>query len=97
MRRHPQFSAARALGALCGLLLLLPASALAEGFGTPTMDGLLSAGDVLIYNAAEASDPADSPQGNNFMDLGTLWVANDANFWLQANPPIQLFEPITEK
>lgn len=59
-------------------LLLVPSFAHAEGFGTPTVDGLLEAG---IYGAAEASDPQDAPQGNPPMDLGDLYVANDNDFW----------------
>ena len=44
------------------------------------MDGSI-VGDELIYNAVEASDPMDAPQGNAPMDLGDLYVANDVNFW----------------
>jgi len=68
--------------AVLGLILFVPSGALAEGFGTPTMDGLLSPGDVAIYNAPEGVDsPSDPPQGNANMNLGNLYVANDANFW----------------
>lgn len=51
--------------------------ALAEGFGTPVVDGVLDG----IYGAAEASDPSDDPQGNAPMDLLDLHVINDNDFW----------------
>ncbi|MCA9755171.1 MAG: T9SS type A sorting domain-containing protein [Candidatus Eisenbacteria bacterium] len=50
---------------------------LAAGFGTPTVDGVLDA----VYNAPEASDPSDEPQGNAPMDLLDLYVCNDNDFW----------------
>ena len=43
------------------LVTLFAAPGFGEGFGTPTMDGLLT-GDESIYNAAEASDGVDPPQ-----------------------------------
>lgn len=52
-------------------------AALAVGFGTPIVDGTLDA----VYNAAEASDPSDDPQGNAPMDLLNLYVCNDNDFW----------------
>ena len=61
MRRHLS-GPCRAL-ACC--FLLFPALAMAEGFGTPTMDGQLSPGDTLIYGPAEAMDPDDSPFGGD--------------------------------
>jgi hypothetical protein len=80
MLRHLSFPTRTGLGALA-LYLLSPGSSFAEGFGTPTLDGQLGAGDIAIYNAAEAADPVDPPQNNAPMDLGTLYVANDTNFW----------------
>lgn len=64
-------------GALAFLVALAP-SAHAAGFGTPVIDGVV---DAAIYGAAEAVDPIDPPQGNAPMDLGSLYVANDATFW----------------
>jgi hypothetical protein len=82
MRRNPQLRALEPVLGLLGFLFLMPSAASAAGFGTPTMDGLLSVGDVGIYNAVEAADSdVDPPQGNAPMNLGQLWVANDANFW----------------
>ncbi|GJM43321.1 MAG: hypothetical protein DHS20C21_01630 [Gemmatimonadota bacterium] len=79
MKRHlPLLGAQTCVALLLGLLA--PALVHAEGFGSPTMDGLL-AGDEAIYNLVEASDSMDSPQGNAPMDLGDLYVANDATFW----------------
>lgn len=65
------------VGALASLVAFAP-SARAAGFGTPVIDGIV---DAAIYGAAEATDPVDPPQGNAPMDLGSLYVANDANFW----------------
>jgi len=79
MKTSPPRSARLAVtGSLLVLLFTMPSWG--EGFGTPTMDGLL-AGDAAAYNAAEASDGVDPPQGNAPMDLGDLYVCNDANFW----------------
>jgi hypothetical protein len=58
----------------------VPSLGWAEGFGSPTVNGSL-VGDESVYGAAEAADPMDPPQGNAPMDLGSLYVANDANFW----------------
>ncbi|MBZ0269717.1 T9SS type A sorting domain-containing protein [bacterium] len=65
-----------------GMLLasLFAVPGFGEGFGTPTMDGSLT-GDEAIYNAPEGSDGVDPPQGNAPMDLGDLYVANDATYW----------------
>ncbi len=65
------------VGALASLVAFAP-SVHAAGFGTPVIDGVV---DAAIYGAAEAVDPVDPPQGNAPMDLGSLYVANDANFW----------------
>lgn len=51
--------------------------ALAAGFGTPVVDGVLDG----VYGAAEAVDPSDDPQGNAPMDLLNLYVCNDNDFW----------------
>lgn len=67
-----------ASGAL--LVFAFAASSWGEGFGTPVMDGNL-AGDEAVYNAAEASDGVDPPQGNAPMDLGDLYVCNDDGYW----------------
>jgi hypothetical protein len=62
-----------------GILALLFATddGHARGFGTPTVDGVKDA----IYGTAEAVDMSGPPQGNAVMDLGSLYVVNDANFW----------------
>jgi len=49
----------------------------AEGFGTPTMDGIPDG----VYGTAEASDPAGDGAGNANMDLLDLYVCNDASYW----------------
>ena len=69
------------LGFLAGVMgalsfIGLPCAA-ARGFGTPTVDGVKDA----IYGTAEATDGTGSPQGNANMDLGQLYVVNDANYW----------------
>jgi hypothetical protein len=61
-------------------LAFLPSGGSAKGFGTPTLDGLLT-GDESIYNSPEASDAPDAPQGNANMDLAQLYVANDDDYW----------------
>lgn len=67
-----------AAGSLLASLFATPG--FGEGFGTPTIDGALT-GDTGIYNAPEAQDGVDPPQGNAPMDLGDLYVANDATYW----------------
>ncbi len=63
--------------ALLGLALLA-GTALAEGFGTPTMDGVVDG----VYGVAEASDPAgDHWASNNNIDLIDLYVCNDNTYW----------------
>lgn len=54
-----------------------PRIAETRGFGTPTVDGTLDA----VYGAAEATDGTGAPQGNAVMDLGKLYVCNDATYW----------------
>ncbi len=54
-----------------------PRLAESRGFGTPTVDGTLDA----VYGAAEATDGTGAPQGNAVMDLGKLYVCNDATYW----------------
>lgn len=49
----------------------------AEGFGTPTMDGIPDG----IYGSPEASDPSGDGGGNANMDLLDLYVCNDASYW----------------
>ncbi len=64
--------------ALMVLAVLTGASlAGAEGFGTPTMDGIPDG----VYGAAEATDPAGDGAGNANMDLLELYVCNDASYW----------------
>ncbi len=66
---------------LTGVLLaalLTHTDARAEAFGTPTIDGVIDG----VYGAAEASDPfGDHWASNNNIDLGDLYVCNDATFW----------------
>jgi hypothetical protein len=57
--------------------LLFTCGAWAEGFGTPTIDGIPDA----IYGAPEASDPNTDGGGNDNMDLLDLYVCNDASYW----------------
>lgn len=61
------------------ILVALMCSSLvgAEGFGTPTMDGIPDG----VYGAAEATDPAGDGAGNANMDLLELYVCNDASYW----------------
>jgi FlgD Ig-like domain len=65
-------------GALLATFFAVPG--FGEGYGTPTMNGVL-AGDEGSYNAPEASDGIDPPQGNAPMDLGDLYVCNDDTYW----------------
>ncbi len=59
---------------LCGLT----GAAGAEGFGTPTIDGVIDA----VYGDPEATDPTDdAPQGFEHLDLGRLYVCNDVDYW----------------
>jgi len=71
----------RGFYSLLAALLMLPGtygSALAEGFGTPTMDGVVDG----VYGAAEATDPSGDHHGSNAnMDMLNLYVCNDNNFW----------------
>ncbi len=71
----------RMLGVLAGVVgvaaFIAPRCAEARGFGTPTVDGVKDA----IYGTAEATDGTGAPQGNAVMDLGQLFVVNDANYW----------------
>jgi hypothetical protein len=64
-----------ALVAACALLGT--SSAGAEGFGTPTMDGIPDS----VYGSAEASDSDTDGGGNENMDLLDLYVCNDASYW----------------
>ncbi len=59
------------------LVLGCVGQAVAFGFGTPTMDGLVEA----VYGAAEAVDPSGDGNGNANMDLLELYVCNDATYW----------------
>jgi hypothetical protein len=72
MRRHLKAALFLAMG-----LVFATGGALAEGFGTPVVDGVLDS----VYGSAEAMDPSDDPQGNAVMDLLDLYVCNDTNFW----------------
>ena len=69
----------RPLGMTLALAALLAGgNALAEGFGTPVIDGALDG----AYGPSEADDPAiDEPQGNQNMDMVELYVVNDNTFW----------------
>ncbi len=63
---------------LClGSVLLLSQQAFGAGFGTPVVDGTLDA----VYGAAEATDKTGDGNGNAVMDLVSLYVCNDANYW----------------
>ena len=68
---------ALSLSVLATWSLLLTSGAWAEGFGTPTMDGIPDA----VYGAPEASDPDTDGGGNDNMDMVDLYVCNDASFW----------------
>jgi len=61
------------------VLLALTGTSLAgaEGFGTPTMDGIPDG----VYGSPEASDPSGDGAGNANMDLLELYVCNDASYW----------------
>jgi hypothetical protein len=61
------------------VLLALAGTSLAgaEGFGTPTMDGIPDG----IYGTPEASDPSGDGAGDANMDLLDLYVCNDASYW----------------
>ncbi|MBU1698996.1 MAG: Ig-like domain-containing protein [Candidatus Eisenbacteria bacterium] len=58
-------------------LVLWAGIAMAEGFGTPIVDGVLDG----VYGAAEASDPSGDGNGNAPMDLLNLYVCNDNVYW----------------
>lgn len=60
------------------VLPLMAGTVQAEGFGTPTVDGVLDG----VYGAAEAIDPAgDHWAGNTNIDLLNLYVCNDNTYW----------------
>ncbi|MBM3320546.1 MAG: T9SS type A sorting domain-containing protein [Candidatus Eisenbacteria bacterium] len=70
----------RAHAILASLLAtaLAVGSVFAEGFGTPTLDGVVDA----VYGSPEASDPAGDHWNNlKAMDMLNLYVCNDNNFW----------------
>jgi hypothetical protein len=52
-------------------------AAWAEGFGTPTLDGIPDP----AYGSFEAADPDTDGGGNDNMDLLDLYVCNDASYW----------------
>lgn len=69
---------ATSIGMVVLLVILTAGIVLAEGFGTPSVDGQYDA----VYGIAEASDPSgDHWDGLNAMDMLDLYVCNDNNFW----------------
>jgi len=62
---------------LAAVAILCPADLWAEGYGTPTMDGVADA----CYGSPEASDPNTDGGGDDYMDLVDLYVCNDDNYW----------------
>jgi len=66
------------LGILCmGIVFVFCPQAFGFGFGTPVIDGALDA----CYGAADATDQSGDGNGNAVMDLGSLYVCNDASYW----------------
>ncbi|MFH1680788.1 MAG: choice-of-anchor X domain-containing protein, partial [Candidatus Eisenbacteria bacterium] len=60
------------------VLALAAGSVFAEGFGTPTLDGVVDG----VYGAAEATDPSgDHWESLAAMDMLNLYVCNDNTFW----------------
>ncbi|KPL17814.1 MAG: hypothetical protein AMJ92_10840 [candidate division Zixibacteria bacterium SM23_81] len=68
---------ALSLSLLIAWSLIATCGVWAEGFGTPTMDGIPDG----VYGASEASDPNTDGGGNDNMDLLNLYVCNDATYW----------------
>lgn len=65
------------LAVLTACFSVWTSGAWAEGFGTPTLDGIPDD----IYGSPEASDPSGDGAGNANMDLLDLYVCNDASYW----------------
>ncbi len=64
--------------AILAAITLGAGSVHAEGFGTPTIDGVIDG----VYGAAEATDPSGELwNGLTNLDLTNLYVCNDNTFW----------------